>query len=94
MSTYKDDIEFASYMGMIRLLSKIELDNYELIQERLKDISNPNMFVVFRTEEEASKFHKFKLPAYLIYIEDNSFGREVRIKFDTGDDKFLCSIEI
>lgn len=94
MSTYRDDLDWVQYMGKIRLLSQIELDNYKLIQERLKDISNPNMFVVFRTEKEASEFHKLKLPTYLIYIQDTEFGREARIKFDSGEDELLCRIEI
>lgn len=94
MSTYKDDLGFTSYIGMIRLLNQIELDNHDLIQERLKDISNPNRFVVFRTEKEAREFHKFSLPSYLIYIQETLNYRQVRIKFDSGEDEILCMIEL
>lgn len=92
MSVSRDDLDFASYMGRMRLLSKIELDNNDLIQERLKAIDNPNRFVIFRTEEEASRFHKLSMPAYLIYIEETLEHRVVRVKFDDGSDDILCWI--
>lgn len=94
MSTYRDDLEFMSYIGRQRVLSRIEQDNRNLIWEKIEAGVKDNEFVVFRTAKEASEFHKLSLPAYLIYIRSDFDYTMVRIKFDGYEDVLLFSVSI
>lgn len=94
MGMDRDDLEFMSYIGRQRILSRIEQDNHNLIWKKIEAGVKDNEFVVFRTAKEASEFHKLSLPAYLIYIRSGIDYTMVRIKFDGDEDTILFSVSI